>query len=159
MYGLPFWRKISPYWRILPAVLWLTFAISVVLASDSIPNKNIGLGLGSIPAGQWACAFAAWLILLLLTKIMPDRLTSRSGVVHAVITCIIYAIFVLFAWAMQRYGDKMDIPFMIGTYVLVFLNIIGCAISWFALPKPHHFDEMIKTNQVAAERNSKTSDL
>ena len=60
---------------------------------------------------------------------------------------------------MQRYGDKMDIPFMIGTYVLVFLNIIGCAISWFALPKPHHFDEMIKNNQVAAERNSKSSDL
>ena len=77
LYGLPFWQKISPYWRILPAVAWITFAVSVVLASEDVPNKNIGLGLGSIPAGQWACAFAAWLILLLLRKIMPERLTTR----------------------------------------------------------------------------------
>ena len=77
LYGLPFWQKISPYWRILPAAAWITFAVSVVLASEDVPNKNIGLGLGSIPAGQWACAFAAWLILLLLRKIMPERLTTR----------------------------------------------------------------------------------
>ena len=60
---------------------------------------------------------------------------------------------------MQKYADKMDLPFMIGTYVLVFLNIIGCAISWFALPKPHHFDTAVDSNQVAVERTSKSSEF
>lgn len=160
LYGLPFWQKINPYWRILPAAAWLTFAVTVVLATPSIPNKNLGLGLGSIPAGQWACAFAAWLILLILRKIMPEKVTTRGPVVHGLITCIIYAIFVIVAWSFQKFADSMDIPFMIGTYVLVFLNIIGCAISWFCMPKPHHFNEnAVHSNQVAAERTSKTSDM
>merc|ERR1719209_2316565 len=129
----------------------------MVLASESVPNKYLGLGLGSIPSGQWACAFAAWLILLGLMKCMPYRLTKLPTVIQATFTCFVYAVFVIVAFVFQRYADKVDIPFMVGTYVLVFLNIIGCALAWFWLPRPHHFDslpeseEPIRKNQVDSD--------
>ena len=73
LYGLPFWYKINPYFRLIPAICWIIFAVTVVVAVPAIPNSYLGLGLGSIPAGQWACSFAAWLILLVLFKCMPNR--------------------------------------------------------------------------------------
>ena len=75
-------------------------------------------------------------------KICQFSLTTLNPAIQASITCFIYAIFVICAFLFQKYATDVDIPFMIGTYVFVFLNIIGCAISWFFMPKPHHFDEV-----------------
>ena len=92
-------------------------------------------------------------------------LTTLNPAIQACVTCFIYAIFVICSFLFQKYATDVDIPFMIGTYVFVFLNIIGCAISWFFMPKPHHFDEIeaelipedspdtVKTSQTSIPRN------
>ena len=83
------------------------------------------------------------------------------------INAIIYSIFIVLSFLFQKYGDKVDIAFMAATYIFVFINIIGCCISWFCLPKPHHFTEAqlkeaeseIKKNQVDTSRDSQSSQL
>jgi len=68
-------------------------------------------------------------------------------------SAIIYTLFIVLSFLFQKYGDKVDIVFMAGTYIFVFINIIGCCISWFCLPKPHHFveTEQIKTDESKSE--------
>ena len=88
-------------------------------------------------------------------------LTTLNPAIQACVTCFIYGIFVICAFLFQKYATDVDIPFMIGTYVFVFLNIIGCAISWFFMPKPHHFDEaeaeLIPEDSPSTEKTSQTS--
>ena len=65
LYGLPFWRKISPWWRFVPAVVWIVATVVAVTVTDDISNSRLST-LVMIPSGQWACAFAAWLIIYAL---------------------------------------------------------------------------------------------
>ena len=72
IFGLPLWKNISPYWRILPPALWLLFAILVVVCVDVIENSYL-TALIFIPAGQYGCAVAAWLIIWLFTWCIPRK--------------------------------------------------------------------------------------
>merc|ERR1711990_1048146 len=137
-----------------PAICWLIFAIVIVLAVDVIPN-NFLMGLMMIPLGQWGCAVAAWLILFVFTKCMPSVLSRMHPALQISINAIIYSIFIVLSFLFQKYGDKVDIAFMAGTYIFVFINIIGCCISWFCLPKPHHFADA-ETEQMKTDEKSKS---
>jgi len=72
IFGLPFWKNISPYWRILPAGGWLLFAILLVVCNDEISNHYL-MTLVVIPAGQWGCAFLTWLVLYAFAVCLPKR--------------------------------------------------------------------------------------
>ena len=72
IFGFPFWRSISPFWRIGPPLAWTIFAILIVTLQEDVRNSYL-TGMITIPAGQWACALAAWLIILGMSKCMPTR--------------------------------------------------------------------------------------
>ena len=65
---------ISPYWRILPPAAWTLFCILlVVLQSNQYVSARFLMTLVVIPAGQWGCAFASWIIAFLMQKCIPLR--------------------------------------------------------------------------------------
>jgi hypothetical protein len=72
IFGLPFWKDISFYWRLIPSIGWILFTIIFIVAQDKIPN-NFLMSLVVIPAGQWGCAFASWVITWVLMKTLPKK--------------------------------------------------------------------------------------
>ena len=77
IFGLQMWREISPWWRLLPGILWFIFAIVTVTAIPEVKNSFLS-GLVTIPAGQWGCAFAAWLIIYAFSWLKFDKYVSKK---------------------------------------------------------------------------------
>ena len=78
IFGLQMWRDISPWWRLLPGVVWFIFAIVTVTAIPEVKNSFLS-GLVTIPAGQWGCAFAAWLIIYAFSWLKFDKYVSKKN--------------------------------------------------------------------------------
>ena len=135
LYGLPFWRHISPWWRFIPAVGWIAATVLTVTVTDDISNGTLST-LVMIPSGQWACAFAAWLIIYALQWCMPRRIASFGPIFQGAMTCFFYSIFIVVSFLFQKFAASVDINFMAMTYILVFIFMIGCMLSWFFLPEP-----------------------
>ena len=72
IFGLPFWQDISPWWRIIPPAVWISFSVLVVVLNEDVNNGYL-MSLVSIPSGQWGLGFGAWFFIWLFALILPEK--------------------------------------------------------------------------------------
>jgi len=135
LYGLPFWRGLNPYFRLIPGVLWIV-AVVIGITASSLPNSYI-LTMFQIPLGQIGCAVIAWFICWLLMKCLTPR-QRFSNIVFAISTLSIYCIFIAVSALFQYYAQSIEVPFIAMTYILVFLYMIGAIFAFFLAPVPEN---------------------
>jgi len=156
IFSLPFWYKISPYWRIIPPVLWFIFAFAIILGNAAVPNRFL-MGIFVIPAGQWGCAFLSWLISYIFILCLPTSLSTLGPVFQASITVLIYSAFIAISFVFQLYATTIDMAFMLLTYIMVLMFLVGCIFTFFCFPLPESIQR--KIDQKASAVSEKTVEI
>ena len=78
LYGLPFWKSLSPYLRVIPAVVWFVAITLAITLSNDVANSKLFTFL-QIPMGQWGCALIAWCTIYLFSWCIPKRYYTTDG--------------------------------------------------------------------------------
>ena len=87
-------------------------------------------------------------------------MSSLGVVFQAAMTCLVYAVFVLISFLLHHFGENINLPFMIITYILVFIFLVGCVFTWFCFPLPEKFASKNSVSPaVASEKIGKKSNV
>uniref|UniRef100_H2YWE1 Uncharacterized protein n=1 Tax=Ciona savignyi TaxID=51511 RepID=H2YWE1_CIOSA len=161
VFGLPFWKKISPFFRIIPVVIF--FAIVTALCGTVVQGKEPGQSGFSrmyemffIPAEEYMMLLFSWLFLYgfirIEAAIIGDKrrdpnyeMSPLKQAFYLAGVVLIYALFVVISYV-WRFAQGSVMILMI---IFVFIFSFGCCITVMLFKQimgPHR--KMVKSSCV-----------
>ncbi|XP_076810433.1 uncharacterized protein LOC143453151 [Clavelina lepadiformis] len=131
IFGLPFWKKISPYFRIIPVLIF--FGVVAALCGTVIDGKNGESGFSRmyemffIPAEEYLMFFLSWLFLFIFIKIEASVKASRGNFTEepeiSATKQALYLCGVIFVYAMLILGSYLT-RYVAGDLILLMIIFV-----------------------------------